>query len=66
VVETKVWWKSKTKWFNILSTALLVLSMPEIAGVLPESLIPWLALTTALGNFWLRSITNTGVTLSND
>ena len=66
MVETKVWWKSKTKWFNILSTALLVLSMPEIVGVLPESLIPWLALTTALGNFWLRSITNTGITLSDD
>jgi len=59
----KPWYKSKTKWFNIASGLLFILAMPEVAGVVPESVVPWLAILVAVGNLWLRSITNTGVTL---
>ena len=61
--STKPWYKSKTFWFNILSTALVIAAMPEFANVLPSSMAPWLALGVALGNMVLRSITNTGVTM---
>ena len=57
----KIWYKSKTYWFNILSFVVLVLSMPELIGVLPSGIVPWVALFGALGNMYLRSITHSPV-----
>lgn len=59
----KVWWKSKTKWFNMVMGVLALLMMPDVAAVLPEAWLKWVALVSAIGNFYLRSITNTGVSL---
>ena len=60
---TKVWWKSKTVWFNILSTFLVILSIPELAQILPEAWLPWLGLFVALGNIYLRFVSNKEITL---
>lgn len=38
-----------------------VLSMPELAALIPSEWASWYALAVALGNMWLRSITTTPV-----
>lgn len=62
----------RTLIFNALAAALAaviaalpviveVLSMPELAGLIPREWAPYYALAIALGNMWLRSITTTPV-----
>jgi len=58
----KPWYRSRTYWFNLLSTAMVVLSMPEVGAVLPEELLKWVLLATALGNMYLRDKTGEGTT----
>ena len=38
-----------------------VLSMPELAAIIPRAWMPYFGLFVALGNLWLRSITTTPV-----
>lgn len=44
-----------------LPVALPVLGMPEVHGVLPDGWLPWYVLVVALGNVWLRAVTDTPV-----
>ncbi len=47
----------RTVAFNILSTAVPILSLTEWRDVLPEDWMPWWMLGVALANVWLRMIT---------
>ena len=38
-----------------------VLSMPELAAIIPRAWMPYFGLAVALGNIWLRAITTTPV-----
>lgn len=49
----------RTYIFNMLSIVLMVLSIPELAPVLPKEWVPWLALGNAIGNLVMRTITTT-------
>ena len=49
----------RTYIFNMLSIVLIVLSIPELAPVLPKEWVPWLALGNAIGNLMLRTFTTT-------
>ncbi|AVO37380.1 hypothetical protein [Pukyongiella litopenaei] len=72
---SKVWWKSKTLWFNIVSAALAVLN--ELAPVLEHlahggydeqtvaSVRAIIALALIIGNSVLRLLTTESVTLRN-
>lgn len=49
----------KTLVFNALNAAVAIAAMPEVANVLPVSVLPWMMLVAALGNMWLRKVTTT-------
>ena len=51
----------RTMAFNALNAALAILAMPEIAAVIPAELLPYIMAFAAVGNMYLRSITNTPV-----
>jgi len=46
--------KSKTFWFNIVTILALILSTPEISGVLPDTWMKPLVAINAIGNIILR------------
>lgn len=60
---TKLWYKSKTIWWNIATLAAAIASMVEFVAVLPEAWAPWVLLAGALGNIYLRSITEDPIKL---
>lgn len=45
----------------VLEAAVVIASVPEFSGVLPDHWLPWYALGLALGNLALRSVTTTPV-----
>ena len=45
---------SKTLWLNLISFILVVLALPEFISVISPSVIPWIALITAILNAILR------------
>ena len=65
-MTTKAWWKSKTVWFNVLSLGIAVLSIPQWLEVVPASAVPWVGLLVALGNIYLRHLTNKPIGLKGD
>jgi len=59
----KRWYKSKTVWFNLITTALAVVS--ELSNVFPMKDHPgiWITITT-FGNLLLRVISKGGVAIT--
>jgi hypothetical protein len=53
---TKGW---KTVTFNILATAVPLLELTELQGIVPEDYLPHYVLGVALANMVLRALTTT-------
>lgn len=58
----------RTIIFNVLAgipllaeSLLPILSLPELAALIPDAWLPYYGLFVAMGNVWLRSITTTPV-----
>lgn len=51
----------RTIVFNILSGALLIMSLPEFVAVLPPEWASWIALANVVGNMALRGMTTTPI-----
>lgn len=49
----------RTIAFNALNALVAIAAMPEVANVLPPSVLPYVMLFAALGNMWLRKVTTT-------
>jgi hypothetical protein len=45
---------SKTVWFNIITSILLVIALPQFISVIPAVALPYIALIAAVGNVILR------------
>ena len=50
--------RSKTIWFNFITGLLAILALPEINILIPSSFLPSLAIINAVGNLFLRFLTN--------
>tara|TARA_R110000744_G_scaffold158130_1_gene274108 strand:- start:302 stop:490 length:189 start_codon:yes stop_codon:yes gene_type:complete len=50
-------WKTVT--FNVLAAVVPLLELTELKGLVPAEYLPYYALSVALGNMYLRSITTT-------
>lgn len=50
-------WRTIT--LNALASVVPILSMTEVANVIPPEWLPWYALALALANMWMRKITTT-------
>jgi|TARA_R110000782_G_scaffold3228_9_gene11964 hypothetical protein len=50
-------WKTVT--FNVLAAVVPLLELTELKGLVPVEYLPYYALSVALGNMYLRSITTT-------
>jgi hypothetical protein len=65
-MDAKVWWQSKTVWFNIVTIALAILGflmVTQAAGGLPFDIDSrWLVLVSGIGNIILRFLTNQPLT----
>lgn len=68
VVTPKIWYASKTMWFNGLTVAAMILSFvidTSMDGGLPFSLDPrWISLALGVVNILLRAVTSQPVTRS--
>ena len=62
-LKKKPWYKSRTYWLNIVTGALAVSAMPEVAAVLPAESLKWIALTNVLGNMLVRNVTAGGISI---
>lgn len=54
-MDTKLWYQSKTNWFNLISLVLAVLALPQFISILPVNALPVIAFINALGNLILRN-----------
>lgn len=51
----------KTVAFNVLAAIVPILELTELKGLVPADYLPFYALSVALGNVYLRSITTTAI-----
>ena len=51
----------KTVAFNVLAAVVPILELTELKGLVPADYLPFYALSVALGNVYLRSITTTAI-----
>ena len=51
----------RTLAFNAVAMALPIIELTEFRDVIPDNYLPWYALTVALANIWLRSVTTTPI-----
>lgn len=59
-MEAKVWYTSKTLWFNIITFTLAVLALTQFQGIIPASWLTYIAFATAIGNLILRMFFTSG------
>jgi len=59
-MEAKVWFTSKTLWFNAIMFVLAVLALPQFIALLPVSWLTYIATITAIGNLILRTFFTSG------
>lgn len=53
----KLWYQSKTVWVNLITMAIMVLTLftaAENSALLPTSIVPWIAIVIAVLNIVLR------------
>lgn len=62
---TKVWWKSKTLWFNIITVLVGVIGEVTDVFTLNAQVSKIFAGILAVGNFILRFLTETPVTTTS-
>lgn len=63
---SKPWYKSKTVWFNLISTAVvftdgLAKLMVGLTTFIPAEVYPWVVFGVGMSNLFLRSITSTAL-----
>lgn len=58
---SKKWWTSKTVWFNILTLAPLVLTIPEVVAIVPEYSWKYVLAFNAVANVVLRFFTTRAI-----
>lgn len=63
---SKPWYKSKTVWFNLISTAVvftdgLAKLMVGLTTFIPAEVYPWVVFGVGISNLFLRSITSTAL-----
>ena len=51
----------KTVAFNVLAATVPILELTELKGLVPADYLSFYALSVALGNVYLRSITTTAI-----
>jgi uncharacterized membrane protein len=59
MVPAKLWWQSKTVWFNVLGALVGIIGVflenyQPLGIVLPPGWAAWLAMIALVGNFLLR------------
>jgi hypothetical protein len=64
-MNAKVWWKSKTLWFNIITVLVGVIGQVTDVFTLDAKTSQIFAGILAVGNFLLRFLTETPVTTSS-
>ena len=47
--------KSKTFWFNSITLLLAIIALPDFVSLLPDTLLPYIALVGSMGNLVLRT-----------
>jgi hypothetical protein len=63
---SKPWYKSKTVWFNLISTAVvftdgLAKLIVGLYDFIPAEVYPWVVFGIGISNLFLRSITSTAL-----